>query len=124
MELKDKTITVTGGASGIGKAMAIRFAEEGARVIVADLAEEKAQQTAEQIQGLAVACDVTKEADIQNLVRQTEHEIGPSTCFAQTPGSVSASPTWLPRPAMLSGRPAGRFMSWPMSMPRGRRCRA
>ena len=86
MELKDKTIIVTGGASGIGKAMAIRFAEEGARVVVADLAEEKAQRTAEQIQGLAVACDVTKEADIQNLVRQTEHEIGPLDMFCSNAG--------------------------------------
>ena len=86
MELKDKTITVTGGASGIGKAMAIRFAEEGARVVVADLAEEKARRTAEKIQGLAVACDVTKEADIQNLVRQTEHEIGPLDMFCSNAG--------------------------------------
>ena len=86
MELKDKTITVTGGASGIGKAMAIRFSEEGARVVVADLTEEKAQRTAEQIQGLAVACDVTKEADIQNLVRQTEHEIGPLDMFCSNAG--------------------------------------
>ena len=64
MQLKDKTIAITGGASGIGKAMAIRFAAEGARVVVADLTEEKAQRTAEQIQGLAVACDVTQESDI------------------------------------------------------------
>ena len=86
MQLKDKTITVTGGASGIGKAMAVRFAEAGARVAVADLAVEKAEATAAQIHGLAVACDVTKEADIQNLVRQTEVEFGPIDMFCSNAG--------------------------------------
>jgi len=86
MELKDKTIVVTGGASGIGKAMAIRFAEAGAQVAVADLAEEKAQVTAEQIQGIAIACDVSKETDIHNLVRQTEAAFGPLDMFCSNAG--------------------------------------
>jgi NAD(P)-dependent dehydrogenase (short-subunit alcohol dehydrogenase family) len=51
--------------SGTGKALSIRFAEDGARVVVADRAEERARQIADQIQGLAVACDVAIEADIQ-----------------------------------------------------------
>ena len=86
MKLKDKTVIVTGGASGIGKAMAIRFAAEGARVVVADLAKEKAEKAAKQAGGLAVACDVTKEADIQNLVRQTEREVGPLDMFCSNAG--------------------------------------
>ena len=84
--MNDKVAIVTAAASGIGEAMAIRFAEEGARVVVADLAEEKARWTAEKIQGLAVACDVPKEADIQNLVRQTEREIGPLDMFCSNAG--------------------------------------
>ena len=86
MKLKDKTVIVTGGASGIGKAMAIRFAAEGARIVVADLAKEKAEKAAKQAGGLAVACDVTKEADIQNLVRQTEREVGPLDMFCSNAG--------------------------------------
>ena len=81
MKVKDKTVVVTGGASGIGKALSLRFAEAGARVVVGDLNQEKAQQTADQIQGLAVACDVAKEAEIQNLVARTEQHFGPIDLF-------------------------------------------
>ena len=42
MNVNDKTVVVTGAASGIGKALSVRFAEDGARVVVADRAEEKA----------------------------------------------------------------------------------
>jgi NAD(P)-dependent dehydrogenase (short-subunit alcohol dehydrogenase family) len=81
MKVKDKTVVVTGGASGIGKALSLRFAEAGARVVVGDLSQDKAQQTADQIQGLAVACDVAKEAEIQNLVARTEQHFGPIDLF-------------------------------------------
>lgn len=86
MKLKDKTVIVTGGASGIGRALSIRFAEEGARVVVADVAIEKAEKVAEQVRGLAVACDVTKEADIQNLVSQSERDVGPIDMFCSNAG--------------------------------------
>ena len=67
MNVNDKTVVVTGGASGIGKALSIRFAEVGARVVVADRAEEKARQIADQIQGLAVACDVAIELSLIHI---------------------------------------------------------
>lgn len=49
MRMKDKVILVTGGASGIGKATALRFAEEGAKVIIADVNEELGQETLKQL---------------------------------------------------------------------------
>ena len=92
MNVHDKTVVVTGGARGIGQALSVRFAEEGARVVVADLLQENAQQTADQIQGLAVVCDVSNEAAIQNLVVQTEQHFGPIDLFCSNAGVCFGEP--------------------------------
>lgn len=79
MEIRDKVAVVTGGASGIGAGMAQRFAREGALgVVVADVNLERAQGVAAGIgpQALAVRCDVSREADIQELVRQARQRFG------------------------------------------------
>ena len=79
MEISDKVVVVTGGASGIGAGMAQRFAREGARgVVVADVNLERAQGVAAGIgaQAVAVRCDVSSEADIQALVRQARERFG------------------------------------------------
>ena len=79
MEISDKVAVVTGGASGIGACMAARFVREGAAgVVVADVNLERAQGVARDIgaQAVAIACDVTREADIQELVRQTRERFG------------------------------------------------
>ena len=62
MELKDKIIVVTGGASGIGREMCRRFAREGAKkVVVADLNGEGAAAVAAEFGGFSMAVDVRKE---------------------------------------------------------------
>ncbi len=64
MKLKDKVALVTGAASGLGKAIAARYAEEGARVAIADLDPGQAEAVAREIGGgnaLGVAMDVTSE---------------------------------------------------------------
>src|SRR6267378_2025948 len=63
-----KTVLVTGGAKGIGAATAKRFASEGATVVVADFDESTAQETAKEIGGHAVRCDVTKREDVEAAV--------------------------------------------------------
>ena len=67
MKLEDKVAIVTGGASGIGEASARQLAAAGARVVVADLNEEKGQEVASELGGLFVKCDVTSVEDAQTV---------------------------------------------------------
>jgi NAD(P)-dependent dehydrogenase (short-subunit alcohol dehydrogenase family) len=79
MEIQGKVAIITGGASGIGAGMARRFAAEGAQgVVVADLNVDRARGVAEAIgpQAVALACDVSREADIQALVASTRERFG------------------------------------------------
>jgi NAD(P)-dependent dehydrogenase (short-subunit alcohol dehydrogenase family) len=62
--LDDRVAVITGAASGIGRASAIRFAAEGARVVVADLAREEGEALAEEIRGTFVAVDVADEHSV------------------------------------------------------------
>lgn len=69
MELAGKHVVVTGAGSGIGRACAIRFAAEGARVVVADLNASAAEHVAGEIgDALALGVDVGSEVSIQALV--------------------------------------------------------
>ena len=71
--LADRVAIVTGGAAGIGAAIARAFCDEGARVVVADLNADSAQQTATAIgaNAVAMALDVTKEDQVQRVVADT-----------------------------------------------------
>jgi len=93
MKIRDKVVVVTGAASGIGKALAARFAKEGARgVVCADLNEADAKSVAaslgEHAGGLAVRCDVSKEADIQALVDATLKKYGRIDIFCSNAGII------------------------------------
>jgi 3-oxoacyl-[acyl-carrier protein] reductase len=68
MRFEKKTVLVTGGARGIGAATARRFASEGATVVVADFDEAGAQETAQELGGVGVRCDVTRRADVDAAV--------------------------------------------------------
>jgi NAD(P)-dependent dehydrogenase (short-subunit alcohol dehydrogenase family) len=87
MKLQDKVIVVTGGANGIGRALAVRFAAEGARgVVVADLDLESAKQVAAEINGIAVKTDVSIESDVVVLVNQAEERFGQIDLFCSNAG--------------------------------------
>ena len=87
MKLKDRIIVVTGAASGIGRAMAIRFATEGARrVVCADVNLAGAEQTASLCGGVAFRCDVSKEEDIRILIEAVESQHGPIDLFCSNAG--------------------------------------
>ena len=87
MDIKDKIVVVTGAASGIGKALAQRFAREGARrVACADLNGDGAAATAKEVGGVAFATDVSKEEDVQRLIETVERKIGPIDLFFSNAG--------------------------------------
>ena len=86
MELAGKHVVVTGAGSGIGRACAIRFAAEGARVVVADLHADTAEAVAAEIGGLAVPTDVGREADILALVQTAQSNGGPIDLFFSNAG--------------------------------------
>jgi len=91
MRLQDQVAVVTGAGSGIGRATARRLAAEGARVAVADLNLEAAQETATQIAtdgaiALAIHVDVTSAASARQMVQHTEAELGPITVLVNNAG--------------------------------------
>lgn len=94
MQLKDKVVVVTGGASGIGAAMARRFAQEGARaVVVADRDGAAAQAVAKAFDGLGLHCDVTREADLLQLIEMTQRRFGAIDLFCSNAGvSIAGGP--------------------------------
>ena len=74
--LEGKVAVITGAASGIGREAARRFAEEGASVCVADLADEPGEETAKEIDGLYVHADVTDPDDVQRMYREAAERFG------------------------------------------------
>jgi 2-keto-3-deoxy-L-fuconate dehydrogenase len=80
LQIDQKVAIVTGGASGIGRAIAVRFARAGARVAVLDIAESAAQDVAREIEGcggaaLAIACDVTRQLDVQRAFDSVQQRL-------------------------------------------------
>ncbi len=87
MNLKDKTIVVTGAAGGIGRALALRFNEAGAKHIVCvDLDENGAKATATAVGGTGRRVDVASENDISTLIQDVETQIGPIDLFCCNAG--------------------------------------
>ena len=70
MRMKDKVVLVTGGAAGIGKATALRFAEEGAKVVICDVNEAVGQETLKELGegGAFYKVNVTSREDVQKWV--------------------------------------------------------
>jgi NAD(P)-dependent dehydrogenase (short-subunit alcohol dehydrogenase family) len=77
---------VTGGGHGIGRALAEALAARGARVVVADVNEERAHKIAERVGGLGLACDVGERQQILELVSTAEKAFGPVHVFCSNAG--------------------------------------
>ena len=68
MEIRDNAFLITGGASGLGAATARLFAEQGGKVVLADLNEDAGNALAKELGGVFVKCDVTREEDAREAV--------------------------------------------------------
>jgi NAD(P)-dependent dehydrogenase (short-subunit alcohol dehydrogenase family) len=87
MLIKDRIVVVTGAASGIGRALARRFHEEGAKLVVcSDLNGEGAAAVAKEIGGIWFRTNVGIEADIQHLIETVEADHGPIDLFCSNAG--------------------------------------
>ncbi len=90
--LAGKVAIVTGGASGIGRAIAQKFAAEGARVAVADLDRAGAAAVASEIDGLAVAMDVTDEHAVETGMARVANDFGRIDILVSNAGVQHISP--------------------------------
>src|SRR5690606_16208555 len=97
-KLDNKAAIITGGASGIGAETAKLFLEEGAKVVIVDMNEEKGKTFEQELkeQGkevLFVKADVTNEADIQNVFSQTKSTFGRVDILFNNAGIGAVKPT-------------------------------
>src|ERR1700676_882743 len=94
MKLKDKIAVITGGASGIGKAIAERYTQEGARVVVADLDEKMAGELTGRLGNgsFALRFDVTKQESIDNLVTMAVERAGRIDILVNNAGIFAMAP--------------------------------
>jgi NAD(P)-dependent dehydrogenase (short-subunit alcohol dehydrogenase family) len=87
MDIKDKIIVVTGAASGIGRALCLAFAAQGARAIVCvDRDITGAKAVSNQINGLAIEVDVAHEGQIAQMIAHVEDTVGPIDLFCSNAG--------------------------------------
>ncbi len=99
MQLEGKVAIVTGGASGMGKAVALGYADEGADVVIADLNQDAAQSVVDEIEakgrrGLAVRFDVTDPEACKALVARTVDELGRLDLLYNNAGIGLIKPVW------------------------------
>jgi len=94
--LTGKIALITGGGTGIGRACALLFAREGARVAIAGRRREPLEETAEEIralggEALAVQCDVSKAADAARAVAETAARFGGLNVLVNSAGILSTT---------------------------------
>jgi NAD(P)-dependent dehydrogenase (short-subunit alcohol dehydrogenase family) len=97
VKLRDKTAIITGAGGGMGRAAALLFAREGARIGVVDANEKTAHETASLVtdaggKACALTVDVSKGADVERMVADTASKLGPATILFNNAGLSSGFP--------------------------------
>ena len=92
--LKDRVAIITGGAVGIGRGIALKFAEEGCSVVIADISEAEGKKTAEAVskkgrEGVFIRCDVTDNRQVQDMVSKVISKFGKIDILVNNAGGVS-----------------------------------
>ena len=93
MDVAGKSVIITGGASGIGAALARAMVQAGANVVIADLDGEAASALAREIGGTGLACNVAIEADIQAVVDDVTRQFGQVDIFVSNAGLGRGEPS-------------------------------
>ena len=80
-DLKDKVAVITGSTKGIGKAIAVRMAEQNARVVISSRNQDACEEVAGEIreqggEAIAIACNINYKEQMQELVTKTEEQLG------------------------------------------------
>jgi 3-oxoacyl-[acyl-carrier protein] reductase len=97
MKLDNKTAIVTGARRGIGRAIALALAKEGANVVVSDISQEDCQKVVTEIErlgrkGLALKCNVTSRAEVEDMLRRAVAEFGRVDILVNNAGILSFKP--------------------------------
>jgi 3-oxoacyl-[acyl-carrier protein] reductase len=90
-ELADRVVLVTGAGHGIGRAVAERFAREGAQVVVNDLDEARAREVADAIHGLAIAADVSSKSAVDAMFDRVLAELHRLDVLVNNAGNIYAA---------------------------------
>ena len=98
-ELKDRVVVITGGASGIGRALADRFAAEGSKIVLADIEPKALEEAAAELRAggatvLAVPTDVSRAEQVQALCHRTVAEFGRVDVVCNNAGVAVSGLAW------------------------------
>jgi 3-oxoacyl-[acyl-carrier protein] reductase len=99
MRLQGKVAIITGSARGIGKATAVKFVQEGAKVVIADIVPDQVNETVEEIKSMGyeavgVKVDVSNKDDIDNMIKTAVDNFGKIDCLINNAG-ITADNTLL-----------------------------